>query len=161
MSVSFTCIWSIVLSMAWACSRVTVHPPNPPPVIRLPNTPSTSMAAATSSSSSLQLTSYKSLTQAHRVTWLSRSQTPKRTWHSYGFNDTSGSCGSPPWVCRILWRLLSLRLQQLERSSLSPRSRDELSDRLHHPVCPSPLKWQVRSKHHAQGSYVNNGLASY
>lgn len=62
---ALTCIWSIALSMAWACSRVTVHPPNPPPVIRLPNTPSTSMAADTNSSSSLQLTSYKSLTQRH------------------------------------------------------------------------------------------------
>lgn len=62
-----TCMWSIVLSMVWACSKVTVHPPKPPPVIRLPNTPSTSMAADTSSSSSLQLTSYRSLTQGHQV----------------------------------------------------------------------------------------------
>lgn len=56
-----TCMWRMVLSTAVACTRVTVHPPNPPPVILLPKTPSTSMAAATSSSSSLQLTSYRSL----------------------------------------------------------------------------------------------------
>lgn len=61
-------MWSIVLSTAWACIKVTVHPPNPPPVIRLPNTPSTSKAADTSSSSSLQLTSYRSLTQGYQVT---------------------------------------------------------------------------------------------
>lgn len=66
-------------------------------------------------------------------------------WHSYSFNSTSGSCGSPPWVCQILWRLLSLGLQQLEQSSLSPQSRDELFDRRHRPVCPSPLKRQVKT----------------
>lgn len=82
-------------------------------------------------------------------------------WHSYSFNYTSGSCGSQPWVCQILWRLLSLGLQQLEQSSPSLQSHDELFDRLHRPVCPSPLKWQVRSKHHAQGSYVKNGLTRY
>ena len=54
---NLTCMCSIALSTTWACSRVTVQPPKPPPVIRLPYTPFTSMAADTSSSSSLQLTS--------------------------------------------------------------------------------------------------------
>lgn len=38
-------------------TRVTVHPPKPPPVIREPYTPSTSKASLTSKSSSSQLTS--------------------------------------------------------------------------------------------------------
>lgn len=59
----FTCMWRIALSTTWAFSKVIVQPPNPPPVILLPNTPSTSMATDTRSSSSLQLTSYKSLTK--------------------------------------------------------------------------------------------------
>ena len=47
----------VLLLPADRSTSVTVHPPKPPPVMRLPYTPCTPKAAATNTSNSSQLTS--------------------------------------------------------------------------------------------------------
>lgn len=53
-------MWAIVFATASLRTRVTVHPPNPPPHIREPSTPGQLIAASTSMSNSLQETSKSS-----------------------------------------------------------------------------------------------------
>ena len=57
----FDFIASNAFGMHFDLAKVTVHPPNPPPVMRDPSTPSTPKAISTNSSSSLHDTSKSSL----------------------------------------------------------------------------------------------------
>lgn len=63
----------ITLSTTSARNNVTVHPPNPPPVILLPKTPSICIANSTNRSSSGQETSKSSF----KDLWLSSINLPK------------------------------------------------------------------------------------
>src|SRR5690625_5810777 len=54
------CISSVKFSIAFFLTRLIVHPPKPPPIIREPYTPFMVLEILTKISSSLQLTSYKS-----------------------------------------------------------------------------------------------------